>query len=269
MQMKIFHQKEEVLTPQSMGAILPIVAPRVVNVHAGWNDFRLLVDWPSLQIWVNGEKVQDFNLESNPELGQRLRYGYLGIPTVAAACRFRNLRIRELPPKERWIPLYERPGEFANWFVSEGKPNFQVLGSVLRCDGQGHIATKEKFRDFELHLYIRSVRAHNGGILFRSAGQGLKSKLNYEIQLHNVEEAHFPTGSLYHYKRAIYPRIENEKWYLLQLVVQGKRCLVRINGETVLEYDQLEMLDEGHIELQAHRSGYWTEFKRIRIKLLS
>ena len=43
---------------------------------------------------------------------------------------------------------------------------------------------------------------------------------------------------------------------------------VRINGDTVLEYDQLENLNEGSIELQAHRPGYWTEFKNIRIKEL-
>ena len=221
-----------------------------------------------MRIWVNGAIVQDLNLESLPELRHRLRYGYLGIPTVAASCSFRNLRIRELPSKERWITLYENPTDYADWFVSEGKPNFEALGPVLRADGAGHIATKDKFKDFELHLYVRAARAHNSGILFRTTGQGLKSPRHYEIQLHNVEEAHFPTGSLYYYKRAIYPRIEDEKWFLLQLLVKGKLCLVRINGETVVEYDQLENLEEGYIELQAHRPGYWTEFKRIRIKRL-
>jgi hypothetical protein len=43
---------------------------------------------------------------------------------------------------------------------------------------------------------------------------------------------------------------------------------VRINGDTVCEYDRLENQEEGHIELQAHRPGYWTEFKQIRIKPL-
>ena len=52
------------------------------------------------------------------------------------------------------------------------------------------------------------------------------------------------------------------------LIVQDARCLVQINGETVCEYDRLDNLDEGRIELQAHRPGYWTEFKQIRIKRL-
>ncbi len=41
---------------------------------------------------------------------------------------------------------------------------------------------------------------------------------------------------------------------------------IRINGERVMEYDKLENLEEGFIELQAHRQGYWAEYKHIRIR---
>jgi hypothetical protein len=40
---------------------------------------------------------------------------------------------------------------------------------------------------------------------------------------------------------------------------------VRIDGDTVMEYSGVENIDEGFIELQAHREGYWLEFKRIRL----
>ena len=62
----------------------------------------------------------------------------------------------------------------------------------------------------------------------------------YEIQLHDVEGAHYPTGSLYSVKRAIYPRIEPEQWWLFQLRVKDNTFVVRFNGDTVLEYDRLE-----------------------------
>ena len=51
----------------------------------------------------------------------------------------------------------------------------------------------------------------------------------------------------------------------MQLVVKGKDCLVRINGENVVDYHELEDLEEGHILLQA---GRWIEYKQIRIKRL-
>ena len=54
----------------------------------------------------------------------------------------------------------------------------------------------------------------------------------------------------------------------MQLVVKDRQCLVRINGDTVLEYGELENLEEGAIELQAHAPGKWTEFKQIRVRRL-
>jgi hypothetical protein len=269
MKINIFHQKDEKPAPESMGAILPLVPPLKVNVRnqGEWNTFRILMDWPSLKVWTNGEIVQELDVESVPELRYRLRRGYLGLESLSYPIRFRNLRIRELPDRERWQVLYDGPEDMSKWHISEGEKTakFEALGPVLRADGLGHLATNERFRDFILHAYVRHSAFHNGGVLFRSEGHGNRGR-RYEIQLHDVEGAHFPTGSLYFHKRAIYPRIEPEKWWLLQLVVNGPHCLVRINGENVMEYDALQDVQEGHIELQAHQLGRWTEFKQIRIK---
>lgn len=270
MQIKVFHDRKERPAVHSMGAIFPVVAPRLLNVREGWNDFRIVMDWPRLQVEVNGENVQDVDCDKQAELKHRLRRGHIGIAGASAQCAFRKLRVRELPGKETLVPLFTKDADYlANWAPSEGKPDVRLLGGILRLDGSGHIATKERFRDFELFAYVRTCAQHNGGVLFRTSGRGLAGAKYYEIQLHNVEEARFPTGSLYHYKRSIYPRIEDEKWFPLQLRVEGSRCMVRINGETVMEYDGLENREAGKIELQAHRSGYWAEFKQIRVKRLS
>lgn len=268
-QIKLFHHMDSPATPQSMGSIFPVVAPQKVNVRQkAWNELRVLFDWPSLKVWTNGELVQDLDVDAHPALRHRLRSGYLGISSLEYPLRFRNLRIRELPSKARWRTLHSTPADLeANWRVSEGEPNFQALGSVLRADGLGHIASKEKYADFALQMYVRGARYHNGGVLFRTAGAGNKGQ-RYEIQLHSVEDAHFPTGSLYGYRRAIYPRIEHEQWYLFQLFVQGKSALVRINGENVMEYGELAFLDAGYIELQAHRKNYWTEYKKVLVRPL-
>lgn len=268
-QIKVFHQVENPPTPYSVGAIFPTVAPSKTNVRPGWNSIRVVMDWPALKVWTNNEPVQDIILDTHPELKDRLRRGYLGIAAASTACRFRALRIRELPSKQSWTSLFESPADLAaNWQVSEGKPGFIALGPVLRAAGLGHLATKTRYRDFQIQMYIRTSAQNNAGVIFRSSGRGNPKPVSEEIQLHNVEEAHFPTGSLYHRKRAIYPRIEDEKWFFFQLDVQGKSAVVRINGERVMEYDQLENLDEGFIELQAHRLGYWAEYKHIRIRPL-
>jgi hypothetical protein len=268
MKINIFQDRDDPPKPESMGSIFPLVPPLKVNVKnkGEWNSFRILMDWPKLQVWTNDEMVQDLDVESHPELRHRLRRGYLGLESLSYANRFRNLRIRELPLKQSWETLYESPADFDKWFVSEGEPKFQALGEVLHGDGLGHLATRDQFRDFELQMYVRHVKHHNSGVLFRSTGRGLKSERHYEIQLHDVEGAHYPSGSLYHFKRSIYPRIEPEKWFLLQLMAKGPNCLVRINGENVLEYDRMDNVEAGPIELQAHDRGKWTQFKQIRIR---
>jgi 3-keto-disaccharide hydrolase len=270
MKINIFQDHEDPPKPESMGSIFPLVPPLKINVKnkGEWNSFRILMDWPKLQVWTNDELIQDLNVESHPDLRHRLRRGYLGFESLSYANRFRNLRIRELPSKQTWQTLYESPADFEKWTVSEGEPHFQPLGGVLHGDGLGHIATRAQFRDFELQMYVRHVKHHNSGVLFRTTGKGLKSERHYEIQLHDVEGAHYPTGSLYHFKRSIYPRIQPEQWYLLQLSAKGPNCLVRINGENVLEYDRMDNLEAGPIELQAHDRGKWTQFKEIHIRAL-
>lgn len=270
MQFHLFHNNEEKPQASSMGAILPVQPPLKINVRnkGEWNDFRILMDWPRFQAWTNGELVQDIDLEKHPELRHRLRRGFLGFMSLSYPIRFRNLRIRELPDKEQWQVLYSGPADFAQWEVAPGsKALFEALGPVIRGDGNGHLATRERFQDFELRLYVRHDLHHNSGILFRTAGEGLKGRY-YEIQLHDVEGAHYPTGSLYHRKRSVYPRIEAYQWWPFHMIVKGASCMVRINGETVTEYDGLEFLDAGPIELQAHAPGRWTEFKDIRVKRL-
>jgi hypothetical protein len=271
MKINIFHQADREPRPESAGSIFPLVPPRAINVRnrGEWNTLRVLMDWPRLQVWMNDTVVQDLDVETVPDLRYRLRRGYLGFESLSYPIRFRNVRIRELPSKETWDVLYGGPQDFSKWQISSGKPTFEPRGPILRGDGNGQLATRDTYRDFLLHLYIRGVQYHNGGVMFRSTpgAQGGRGQ-HYEIQLHDVEGAHYATGSLYSFKRAIYPRIEPEKWFLLQLLVQGRQCLVRINGENVLEYDRLENLEAGRIELQAHDPGRWIEYKEIKIRRL-
>jgi len=270
MKINIFHKRDDDLHPESIGSIFPLIPPLRVNVKnkGEWNQMRVLMDWPRLQVWINGEPVQNLDVETIPELRYRLRRGYLGIESLSYPIRFRNLRIKELSAKDHWEGLYETAADIRKWEPVEGKATWETLGPILRSDGLGHLGTIQRYRDFHLQLYLRCSRFSNGGILFRGEAAGGKLGRHYEIQVHDVEGAVYPTGSLYGYKRAIYPKIEPEKWYLMQLVVQGKDCLVRINGENVVDYHELENLDPGRILLQAHDAGRWIEYKQIRIQPL-
>jgi hypothetical protein len=51
-------------------------------------------------------------------------------------------------------------------------------------------------------------------------------------------------------------------------VVKGSRCLVRVNGDTVVDYGELKRLEPGRVMLQAHQRNKWIEYQRIRIREL-
>jgi hypothetical protein len=263
----LFQKTDDLPVTESMGSIFPVVAPRKVNVRnkGEWNEVRVRLDWPSLQVWINGEMVHDLDCDAHPELRFRRRDGFLGIESLSYPLRFRNLTVQPLPSRTKWESLYRSPADLAHWTVTE-KAKYEALGPVLRGDGLGNLATKEHFLDFELDCYIRASKHSNGGILFRSRSG--KPDDPYEIQLHDVEGAVYPTGSLYHYARCrLYPRIEPERWFPLQLLVQGQRCVVRVNGDTVVDWTGLRQ-DPGPIQLQAHEMGKWIEYQRIRVRRL-
>lgn len=266
---KIFHKQDHTMRPESMGAIFPVVPPRLINVrnNGEWNTMRVLMNWPSLKIWTNGELVQDLDLPAVPELRYRLRSGYLGFMSLSYPIRFRDIRIRELPPTEQWTELYTRPADLAKWKVCAGKPRVEALGRILRLDELGYFGTVDSYRDFELQMYVRASRWSNGGIYFRVAPGGPPGD-HYEIQIHDPEGAVYATGSLYEHKRAIYPKIQPEEWFLLQMIAHGRDCLVRVNGDTVMQYHQLDRMQESPIMLQAHEAGKWIEYKEIRVKRL-
>ncbi|HYP13608.1 MAG TPA: DUF1080 domain-containing protein [Bryobacteraceae bacterium] len=268
MKINLFHKQDSAMRPESVGAIFPVVPPRKIAVknQGQWNTLRIRLDWPRLQVWMNEELIQDVACDAVPALKHRLRSGYIGIESLGYPLRFRALRILELPAKEQWQPLYEDTKDLAsNWTVMGPKGKWEALGPVLRADGDGYLATKGSFRDFEFQCYIRGSKHHNGGVIFRG---GIASDSHYEVQLHDVEGAVYPTGSLYGYQRATYPRIGPEQWFPFQLIVQGKICVVRINGDTVLEYNQMERTEASPIMLQAHQAGKWIEYKQVKVKAL-
>ena len=273
MKINIFQKQDDPPLKESMGAIFPVIAPRKVNVRSKgeWNTFRVRMDWPRFQLWMNDELVQDLDCESTPELRYRLRRGFIGIESLSYPLRFRGLQVKELPATEKWQVLYEAPADLAkNWRVDDReileKSQWETLGGVLRGEHLGYLATKEEYRDFDLHMYVRASRHSNGGIYFRCP-RAQKGE-HYEIQIHDVEGAVYPTGSLYGLQRATYPVIEPEKWFLFQMHLAGDHCLVRINGDTVMQYRGLKNLSSGPVMLQAHQQTKWIEYQDVKIRRL-
>lgn len=265
---QIYHDKKE---PKDYlcGAIFGAVPPIVVAVKGSneWNTGRVLLDWPILKMWLNDQLVQDLNVEDNPELKYRLRRGYIGIQDVGYQAWFRDIRIKELPSKEEWITLFNGQN-FDGWYEEGKGADWSVRDGVIHAENAtSYMVTNDEYEDFELFCYVRTSANANGGIFFR--WKELKSgDRGNEVQIENVPDSPHPTGSLYNVVRAEQPRYEIGEWFPMQIRVQDSHVVIRVNGETTVDYTGLTVIRPGHIALQMHHDGKWVEWKDIKIKKL-
>lgn len=244
----------------------PFVATRHFNE---WNSVAVLMDWPRLAVWINDKKVQDLNCEDHHALRYRARQGRIGFQTLETPFVVRNLYIAELPSKEqgRWISLFNGR-DLTGWHI-EGKAKWEVHEGAIRPSPPipGYLVSDQEFQDFELQLYARTGRLTNSGIFFRwkslaSADRG------YEVQILNNPDSNNPTGSIYGYSRANVLTATDGDWFPIQLIVQGSRAVVRVNGEFSTIAEHLTMVRPGSIALQMHDAAPPIEFKDIRIRPL-
>lgn len=266
---QIYHDRSNRLTPNISGGIFNAKAPltNAMKRPEQWNTARVLMDWPRLTMWLNGEMVQDLNLNEHEDLKYRLRKGYLGIQDVNYNTWFRNIRIRELPSKIEWTSLFNGTN-LDGWYMEGEGSTFEAQNGVLHARGNGaYLVSEGEFEDFELHTYIRTAPNANGGIFFRwNTLQG--GDRGNEIQIEDVPDSPHPTGSLYNIARADFRGTIPGEWYLMQIRVEGRHCMVRVNGETLVDYDNLTIIRPGHISLQMHFDGKWVEWKDIKIREL-
>ena len=80
------------------GALYQIAAPRVnAQKPAGeWNEVEIKCDNPHLTVILNGQTVQDLNLDDYPATQGKRRRGYIGLQDHSHRVAFRNVRIQVL-----------------------------------------------------------------------------------------------------------------------------------------------------------------------------
>ena len=267
MKIHIFHQVDEKPAPESMGSIFPLVAPFKVNVKnkGEWNTFRILMDWPRLRVWTNGEPIQDVDVRRFRSCGTGCGpdiwgWSHFRIRSGFAICAFGNYRQRRhgrrcTQGRRTWRNGMSRMASrifrhlatcstATAWGIS--RPMKSIGISSCRCTYGTRCTTMAAC------CSTARVREIVGGT----------TRFNCTMWRARTIQ----TGSLYGVKRGIYPRIAAGEWWLFQLRVKDAACLVRINGDTIVEYERLDNLEEGPIELQAHDAGKFTEYKRILVR---
>ncbi len=137
------------------------------------------------------------------------------------------------------------------------------------------------FKNFELIVELKTMPKANSGIFIHTQYQegGWPNK-GYEIQVNQSHSDWRKTGSVYSFQDVRETFVQDGEWYTEHVIVNGSQVTVKINGETVNEYDESKdekrasglgekSLSSGTIALQAHDPESVIYYRSVKIKLLN
>jgi hypothetical protein len=98
MEFQIMGDHGQPVTTTSTGSIYDVREPLLdaTRPEGEWNEVEITLDGPRMTVLLNGQTVQNVDLDADPELSRRLRSGFIGLQDHGDPVAFRNLRIKTL-----------------------------------------------------------------------------------------------------------------------------------------------------------------------------
>ncbi len=175
----------------------------------------------------------------------------------------------KLTPEEiaqGWILLFD--GETTFGWSAASEANWAVADGVISVSaGQpGLLCTTSEFADYVLKVDFRCPKGTNSGLFLRTPQKPTDPKSDcYELNIADDSISPFPTGSFVGRQRATGSH-DTTKWRTFEATLQGGKCLVKLDGETVLDYTDPKPPGRGYIGLQLNQG--LVEFRNIKLRPL-
>ena len=142
-----------------------------------------------------------------------------------------------------------------------------------------YVGDEKPFKDFELKVDVMTEPGSNGGIYFHTRFQETGwPKAGFECQVNVSQGDWIKTGSLYGLANMALTPAQDNKWWTQHIIVKGQKVTVKIDGKTVLEYNEPagaqagkdfgRKLGEGTFAFQAHDPNSVIRYKNVRVKRL-
>ena len=176
----------------------------------------------------------------------------------------------------QWVELLNGR-DFSGWKATENPSSFQVKDGELRIEGpRGHLfydgpVGNHNFTNFEVKALIKTQEGANSGLFICTAFQetGWPSQ-GYEIQVNNSHTDWRRTASLYGVVDTAEKLVHDEEWFELYVKVEGNHVTTKINGRTVVDYEEpadKKRIQPGTIAIQAHDPKSRIAYKSVQVKL--
>jgi Domain of Unknown Function (DUF1080) len=213
-----------------------------------WNHYKVVANNGALKLSVNGHEVSGVT-ECNP------RKGYLALESEGSECRFKNLKIKELPstnPKaseicdvdKGWKCLFTGVDLDCWKATDEHKKHWKMNDGVLSYDAKGtaknpHLWSENSYDSFELVCDWRCNNPGSAGIFVRGT---------HSIRLD--------------------PAKPTRDWNRAVIHLKGNRLSVHVNGKIVTDDIVLpEIRKSGPIAFQ-HIDGNPVQLRNVFIREL-
>jgi hypothetical protein len=173
---------------------------------------------------------------------------------------------------------------FDGWKIGDANAKAWHIedGALVAHGSRSHIyyvGDTKPFKDFELKVDVMTKPGSNGGIYFHTQYQETGwPKAGFECQVNVSQGDWIKTGSLYGLINMALTPAQDNKWWTQHIIVQGNKVTVKIDGKTVLEYneppgaqagkDYARKLSEGTFAFQAHDPNSEIHYKNVRVKRL-
>jgi hypothetical protein len=178
--------------------------------------------------------------------------------------------------EEGWVDLFNGK-DLTGWRIAENGPWEVKEGAIVVTGERSHLFTEKEYKNFEFKADVMTTPGSNSGIFFHSKFQEEGwPKQGYESQVNVTHKDPVKTGSLYNRVKLFKTPAKDNEWWTQHIIVNGRNVVIKINGETVIDYTEPEgatgspsLGEKGSFALQAHDPKSVVYYKNIRLKPLA
>lgn len=178
--------------------------------------------------------------------------------------------------EEGWISLFNGK-DLAGWRIAEDGPWEVKDGEIVVTGKRSHLFTEKEFKNFEFKADVKTTPGSNSGIFFHTKFQEEGwPKQGYESQVNVTHKDPVKTGSVYNRVKLFKTPAKDNEWWTQHIIVKGRHVVIKINGETVVDYTEPEgatgspsLGEKGSFALQAHDPKSVVYYKNIGVKPLA
>lgn len=276
-----------------------MVADNPIN---DWSTFYIKMIGERVTIYLNGLLVVDNVILENywDRLQPIFPSGPIELQAHGTDLAFRDVYVREINSDEYNLSVEEKVDGFVSLF--NGKNLNGWIGNhtdylvedgeiVIRPKrgGHGNLYTEKEYTDFNYRFEFQLTPGANNGLGIRTPPGGDAAYLGMEIQILDNTAPIYANLQPYQYHGSVYGVISAKRgflkpvgeWNSEEVIIQGTRIKIILNGEVILDGDIADGRDNGTMDHKNHPGlsnekghigflghGSVVKFRNIRIKEL-